>query len=156
MNSFHYFAIGVNSKGMLFTNLMVFWCFQGVEKGCIGNELVKTFQLKFSHEIGSTTLKTKIWYLQFPKCFKILARKILVNIYLFKVNNGNIRTMCEIRSNVTTIKTQKNALTSLALFWRFCCYLWTDFTPCSDVSIADVSTMYDLTCITADISSFWW
>ena len=46
-------------------------------------------------------------------------------IYLFKVNNGKVRTMCEISSKLT-LKTGANdvALALLTLFWFFHCWLW--------------------------------
>ena len=44
-----------------------------------------------------------------------------IGIYMFKVNNINTRTRCEICSK-STIKTPEQRL---ALFWYFYCYLWT-------------------------------
>ena len=55
---------------------------------------------------------------------------IPANIYVFKVNNRNTRTRCEIYSKLT-IKTPKTS---------FCCFyskLWTYSTPFSSVSIVD-------------------
>lgn len=54
-------------------------------------------------------------------------------IYLFKVNNGNTRTMCE-----NCLVNNKGArATSLTSFWGLYCYLWTDFINCSGIPIVD-------------------
>ena len=55
-------------------------------------------------------------------------------IYLFKVNNGNTRTMCEICSKLT-IKTPERR--HRHRFWCLYCELWTDITHCSCVFIVD-------------------
>ena len=45
-------------------------------------------------------------------------------IYMFKVNNGNTRTMCEICSKLT-IKTTERRHIFHTLFWCYHCWLWT-------------------------------
>ena len=59
--------------------------------------------------------------------------KIPVGNCMFKFNNRNTRTRCEICSK-STIKTQERRLVS---FWCLYCWLWTDFTPCYSVSIVN-------------------
>ena len=57
-----------------------------------------------------------------------------VGIYLFNVNNGNTKTMCEICSNLTIKTPERPSMTSL---WCLYYQLWTDFTYCSGVCIVD-------------------
>ena len=65
-----------------------------------------------------------------------------VGIYLLKINNRNTRTRCEICSKLT--------ITPLVSFWCLYCYLWTNFTPCSSVSIVNFE------CIIADFAVAIW
>ena len=60
-------------------------------------------------------------------------RRIPVGIYMFKVDNRNTRTRCEICWKLT-IKTPERWLAS---FWCLYCSLLTYFTPCSSVSIVN-------------------
>ena len=76
-------------------------------------------------------LKSSDWFL----CYvKINLKWVL--IYLFKVSNGKIRTICEIYSKVT-IKTPVS-------FW-YVYYIWTDFIPFSGVSVVDFFPVVELT-----------
>ena len=118
-------------------NLAVFWCFQGVEKGCIWKKWVNNS--KFPHR-----WKTKL--ILFISKHQRIARKtrfkyiwvysgvpIPANIYLFKVNNRNTTKRCEICSKLT-IKTPTWR------HWRrsgFFGGFWTYFTPISSVYIVD-------------------
>ena len=87
-----------------------------------------------------------VW--QIPKCVSGLQGKIeqlakqtrkpilfltLVpaSIYLFKRNNGNLGTMCEVCSELTT-------KTSLTFSWCLYCEFRTDFAYCSRVSIVEL------------------
>ena len=54
-------------------------------------------------------------------------------VFLFKVNNENIKTICAVCSKIG-IKTPERRLTS---FWCLHYQLWTSFTHCSSVSIID-------------------
>ena len=67
---------------------------------------------------------------------KIVTETIPAGIYLFKMNNGNIRTMCEICSDFTKKTPERRQwrrsgvlLLTLnrfhILFWCFYCWLWT-------------------------------
>ena len=67
---------------------------------------------------------------------KIVTETIPAGIYLFKMNNGNIRTMCEICSDFTKMTPERRQwrrsgvlLLTLnrfhILFWCFYCWLWT-------------------------------
>ena len=87
-------------------------------------------------------MDTITWCSQFSAQFYLLSMFALektskisnpVRIYMFKVNNRNTRTRCEIYSKLT-IKTPEQRLAS---FW-YLCYLWTYFTPCSSVSFVNV------------------
>ena len=53
----------------------------------------------------------------------------LTFIYLFKVNNGNTRTMCEVYSKLITKRPERNLLSTLnkfhTLFWCFNSWFWT-------------------------------
>ena len=53
-----------------------------------------------------------------------------IGIYIFKVNNRNTRTRCEICS-MLIIKTQERRQ------WCLYCWLWTYFRPCSSASIVN-------------------
>ena len=52
--------------------------------------------------------------------------------FMFKLNNRNTRTKCEICSRLT-IKTPERPS-----FWCLHCWLWTYFAPCSNVSIVNL------------------
>ena len=89
-------------------NLAVFWCFQGVEKGCIWKKWVnnskfphrwKTKLILFLSKHQRIVRKTRFKYI-----WVCSGEPIPANIYLFKVNNRNITKRCEICSKLT-IKT---------------------------------------------------
>ena len=99
--------------------------------------------MRFVSFIRSNLLITlwKITILKFSRVKWPLYRSIfktrsLASIYVFKVNNWNTRTMCEIYSELT-IKTTRWRLDPMkdsdlnrtlnrfhALFWCFNCYVW--------------------------------
>ena len=56
------------------------------------------------------------------------GRSFPVSIYLIKVSNENTKTGCE---------TIKNSITITMSFWYFFCYLWTIFTQCFNIFIAE-------------------
>ena len=58
--------------------------------------------------------------------------------YLFKINNGNTITMCEIYSKLNNSDTRTKSVTS---FWRFH-WLRADLAHCSGVSIVDLEQVY--------------
>ena len=70
-------------------DLTVFWCFQGLEKGCIGNEWVKINQFKSSHQRCSVKkgvkacnfIKERLQH----KCFPVKFGKFLRTIILKKI-----------------------------------------------------------------------
>ena len=68
--------------------LTVFWCFQGVEKGCIGKELVNT---------------------QLLRCY------FPTGIYVFRIENGN-RTIFKNLLNLKSIVTQNRSQTFFCCF----------------------------------------
>ena len=72
------------------------------------------------------------------------------DIYLFKVNNRNTRTMCEISAKLT-VKTPS--------FWCLYCWLWTNFTYCSGVSIVEFVQLnnvgWDTSCYKGYQNFFW-
>ena len=78
-------------------NRKVFWCFQGVEKECIGIKWVTRFRHNFQDCLN-------------PICSRGLevqsAIHVPVNIYLFKFNNKNTRKRCEMCLKLT-IKTRE-------------------------------------------------
>ena len=72
--------------------------------------------------------------------WKIILKSVLrhcccwefpASTYLFKVNNRNTRTMCEICSKLTIKTTERRQ------FWCLYCELWTYFTLCSTVSFVN-------------------
>ena len=70
------------------------------------------------------------------RCVKpriVLCLPVSAGIYLLQVNNRNTRTKYEICSKLT-IKTPEWCQAS---FWYLCCELWTNFTPCSSVSVVN-------------------
>ena len=118
-------------------NLAVFWCFQGVEKGCTWKKWVNNS--KFPHR-----WKTKL--ILFISKHQRIARKtrfkyiwvysevpIPANIYLFKVNNRNTTKRCEICSKLTIKTPTRRHWRRSGFFGGF----WTYFTPISSVYIVD-------------------
>ena len=67
-----------------------------------------------------------LFFFLFSNCWHIYY---LVSIYLFKLNNGNNRTMCEILSKLTIKKPERR------LRCRYC-KRWTNLTHCSSIPIA--------------------
>ena len=78
----------------------------------------------------------KFFRVKWPLYRSIFKTRSLASIYVFKVNNWNTRTMCEIYSELT-IKTTRWRLDPMkdsdlnrtlnrfhALFWCFNCYVW--------------------------------
>ena len=73
--------------------------------------------------------------MKFKIIFLLIVIRCPVGIYFFKVNNGNNKTIWEIRSK----NNNKDTGTTLMLsFWSIYCYFWTDFTHCCDISIVEL------------------
>ena len=57
--------------------------------------------------------------------------------YMFKVNNRNTRTRCEICSTINMFNNKDTRMMPLASFWCLYCELWTYFLLCFSVSIVN-------------------
>ena len=76
----------------------------------------------------------RVRYERDKKIIKTKDGEEVLSLYLFKVNNGNTRTVCEICSKITI----KTPLTTLLMsLWCLYLYLWADLTHWSGVSIVD-------------------
>ena len=84
---------------------MVFWCFQGVEKGCIGNkDTVQDTVLSMPYIIFPGFFVAFFIHDKPPLYYK---QSIPANIYMFIVNNRNTRKRNKICSKLT-IKTSEH------------------------------------------------
>ena len=96
-------------------NRKVFWYFQGVEKGCIGNKWVSKIKNGVLYfKISNSLQRGRLLFITKPQQWAIFIIPNLypANIYLFKVNNGNIRAISEICSKYK----KDNRMTPLTSF----------------------------------------
>ena len=87
---------------------LVFSCFQGKQKGALGRQGLK--RMNVISLKGKNVLQRQTTNLEDPQ----------PGIYLFKVNNGNTRTMREICLKLTIKTPERRQLTSLFWFFHYC------------------------------------
>ena len=63
----HPFSTPTPQRKKTSENHKVFWCFHGVEKGCIGNEWVKTFKIHLTRAFNSHNPK----WIKLNKCLRL-------------------------------------------------------------------------------------
>ena len=70
-----------------------------------------------THYLGVRRIKSNIYDMIF---YKNSARRVLVNIYLFKFNNRNTKKGCEICSNLAIKTPERHCLRYLHYFFSRC------------------------------------